>query len=79
MKDQPSDAAPLEAPLGHLEESLIEEFLRARGHARATLHALPEDMRLALLRDASVYASAKLSEVESRAHLIHDLHDGSTE
>jgi hypothetical protein len=29
------------------------------------------------MREASIYASAKLSEVEARAHYVHDIHDAT--
>ena len=57
-----------------LEEALIEAFLKARGHDRHSVQALPEDQARQLLKDASVYASSKLSEVEARAHYVHELH-----
>jgi hypothetical protein len=64
-----------ETPLGQLERSLIDEYLRARGHDPHALSALPAPEREALLKDASVYASSKLCEVESRSHFVHELHD----
>jgi hypothetical protein len=64
------------APYGELERSLIDQYLRARGHDPAHLDALPEPVRDALLKEASTYASAKLTEVESRSHLIDAMHDG---
>ena len=73
-----SDIPPLEAPLRTLERSFIEEFVRARGYDPIKLDDLPEPERHALLSEASVYASAKLAEVESRAHYVHDIHDGRT-
>jgi len=57
-----------------LEEALMEEFLKARGHDRNSVQALPADQARQLLTDASVYASSKLSEVEARAHYVHELH-----
>ena len=57
----------VDAPLGRIEQSLIEEFLRSRGHDQHTVKALPEAERHALLAEASVYASSKLTEVESRS------------
>jgi hypothetical protein len=61
-------------PTEPLEEAFIDEFLRARGHDRHSVHTLPEDQARQLLTDASVYASSKLSAVEARAHYVHDLH-----
>jgi hypothetical protein len=74
MQNQPPRERALEDPMQQLEIALIDEYLRARGYDRHSVHALPEDQAKHLLSDASVYASAKLSEVESRAHYVHDLH-----
>jgi hypothetical protein len=40
---------------------------------RYSLHALPEATQHTLMREASLYASSRLTEVESRAHYIDDL------
>ena len=72
QRDQPA----AEAPLGQLERSLIEAFVRGRGYDPDDLTALAEADRHALLTSASVYASSKLSEVESRARFVHEIHDG---
>jgi hypothetical protein len=69
---------PNVAPLGQIEQSLIDEFLRSRGHDRRTVEALPEGERYALLADASVYASSKLTEVESRSHYLDELREHGT-
>jgi hypothetical protein len=66
----------IDTPLSQLERSLIETFVRGRGYAPDDLTALAEADRHALLKDASVYASSKLSEVESRARFVHEIHDG---
>ena len=66
---------PAEAPLGQLERALIDQFLRQRGYDPDALAALSEEDRHALLAQASVYASSRLTEVESRAHFIHEIHD----
>jgi hypothetical protein len=65
---------PVEAPLARLEQSLIEEYVRMRGHDPERLADLPATERDALLKDASLYASGKLSEVETRSHYVHELH-----
>lgn len=67
----------LAAPLGQLERSLIDEFVRNRGHDPHKLADLPEHEREKLLVDASVYASGKLTEVEARSHFIDEIHDGT--
>jgi hypothetical protein len=35
---------------------------------------MPEAARHALLTEASTYASARLTEIESRSHFVHELH-----
>jgi hypothetical protein len=74
--DAEETATPLRAPLGELERSLIDEFVRARGHDPRKLGDLPESQRDELLKQASVHASARMAEVESRSHFVHDIHDG---
>jgi hypothetical protein len=69
--------SPLQAPLGQLELALIDEFVRGRGYDPAHLSDLPEEERDTLLREASVYASGRLTEVESRSHFIHEVYDGA--
>lgn len=76
MSPERVDRPPLEAPLGQLERALIDEFLRVRGYDPDRLSDLPEPERERLLKEASVYASARLTEVEARSRFLHDLHDG---
>ena len=66
---------PAEAPLARLEQSLIDEYVRLHGHDPAKLADMLAADRDALLRGASLYASGKLSEVETRSHYLHELHD----
>ena len=68
---------PHEDPHAQLERALIEEFLNDRGYHLNTLHELPLEQSNALMKEASAYASGRLSEVETRAHLVGDLHDAS--
>ena len=72
LSDKPGDH-----PLAQLERAFIAEFLQARGYTLSTLHELPEDQANALLKEASLYASRKLTEVESRAHFVDDMHHGA--
>jgi hypothetical protein len=71
-----SEISRVEAPLGELERALIDEFVRAQGYDPLKLSDLPEEERKRLLKDASVYASGKLMEVEARSHFLDELHDG---
>ena len=68
---------PLEPPLGQLERALIDEFLRVRGYDPQRLSALPQDARTELLKQAALYASTRLTEVESRSHFVHEMHEGA--
>ena len=75
MKAEQTAATPLRAPLAQLERALIDEFLIARGHDPLTLDALPEHEREALLKVASLHASARLAEIEVRSHFVEGIHD----
>ncbi len=75
MSHDPSDTPPIEPLFGTLERSLIDEFVRAAGHDPHRLAELPEADRAKLLTEASIYASSKLTEVESRSQFVHDLHE----
>lgn len=74
-----ADLPPRADQTARLEEAFIAEFFERRGLTPAILHALPEADALIVRREASAYASAKLAEVESRAHYVHDIHDAHRE
>ena len=69
-----SDVPRTADQIAQLEEAFITEFLERRGLTRSTLHDLPKAEVHALMKEASAYASARLSEVEARAHYVHELH-----
>ena len=77
MTHDPHDTQPMQAPLSVLERSLIDEYLRLQGHDPAHLEHLPAEQRDTLLRNASLHASDRLAEIESRAHYVDDLHVGA--
>jgi hypothetical protein len=64
----------LQPALGNLERSLIDEFLHLRGLNREALAELSDTERHDLLAEASTYASARLTEIESRSHYVRELH-----
>jgi hypothetical protein len=68
------DTFVIQAPLAQLERTQIEEFLLLRGHDFSTVASLPEAERHALLKDASLHASARLAEIEARSHYVHEIH-----
>lgn len=65
---------PLEDPLAKLEKSFIEAFLATKGYSIKDLESLPKQTSKKLMTEASMYASNKLAEVETRSRLVHDLH-----
>ena len=71
------ESAHLGPPLGQLENSLIDEYLRMHGIDPAGLSALATDKREALMKAASLYASGKLTEVEARSHYFDESHTTS--
>ena len=68
-----AEVHPMEDPGGRLELALIEEFLLGQGYAPRELQALPDDQRRHLLEAASICASGKLAEIQSRAHYVHEM------
>ena len=77
MTTDPTGDVPLDIPFARLERTLIDEYVRAQGYDPQHLSALPQAQRDALLAAASVYASAKLTEVESRSRYVREMHDGA--
>ena len=61
-----------------LERSLIEAYLKGKGFSLEDLKRLPEAEAKQLMKEASVYASGKLAELEERAHFLQELHDAYT-
>jgi hypothetical protein len=74
MATDDADAMRFHDRDAQLERALMTDFLARKGHTFESVHALPADQATALLKEASAYASGRLTEVESRAHLQHDLH-----
>ena len=57
-----------------LERALITEYLRGRGQDPDALHGRDDVEAHRLLREAATYAAGRLTEVEARAHYVHDIH-----
>jgi hypothetical protein len=60
-------------PQSALERSLILEYLRSKGYEYEDVKKLPKESAKALMREACMYASLKLAEVESRAHFRQEI------
>jgi hypothetical protein len=61
-------------PQSALERKFLEEYLERKGQSLSTISALPEEEAKALMKEACSYASLKLAEIESRAHLRASIH-----
>ena len=60
-------------PYAMLERALIDEYLAKRGYTLRSVDRLPSADREALLRGAAAFATLKLAEIESRAHLVNEI------
>jgi hypothetical protein len=69
-----ADEIPRVDQTADLERKLIAEFLEQRGLTMHTLQALTEAEQHKIMREASLYASMRLSEVEARWRYVDDLH-----
>jgi hypothetical protein len=70
------DVPPLEEPLAELERRLIDEYVRNLGLEPEVVRNRTDESAKQILTDAAQHAALKLTEVESRAHYVRDLHDG---
>ncbi len=67
----------MEEPHAALEKVYIEEYLHSKGHTMQSWRELSEEEARQLMREASMYASTKLAEVETKTHLVQELHGTS--
>lgn len=65
---------PPDVPRARYEMSLIETHLARKGYHLKDLHALPNEIAKALMREASFLVSMKLAEIETRSRLVNHLH-----
>ena len=61
-----------------LERCFIDEYLKNKGHTRDSLKILPDEVARQIMKEASTYASGKLSEIEIRARFTRDLHSAGS-
>jgi hypothetical protein len=76
MASFPTDTPSVGDPFARLESGLINDYLKSLGHDPEALRARTDAEARRLLAQASTYAAARLTEVESRAHYVHDIHSG---
>lgn len=67
------DENVLEGPQSALERRLIREYLRGKGYRLEDLRRLPKEEAKQLMRQACMYASLKLAEIESKAQFREDI------
>jgi len=73
MTTSNTDRPPLEDPLAVLERELITTYVTAAGQDLEHLLAQDDDQARSLLAAASMYATARLAEVETRLHYLRSL------
>lgn len=59
-----------------LERALIDEYLTGAGLTRESLLALPPDAQQAVMRSAAAFATLRLTEINARAHYVHEISGG---
>jgi hypothetical protein len=70
------DVPPLYQPQAQLERHPMDDYLLALGHDPDGVRTRSGPAAPKVLTEAAQYAAFKLTEVESRAHFVPDLHDG---
>jgi hypothetical protein len=63
-----------DGPQSSMEKALLSEYLQTKGYRLADLDRLPEVQAKELMREACQYASLRLAQVESTAHLREKIH-----
>lgn len=74
MVTDPKEWPPLEDPMAELERQLIHAYLAGAGHDFHDLVTRTDDEAMRILREASQYASTRLTEIEARLHYLRKIH-----
>lgn len=64
-------------PQEELARHFLESYLHEKGHTWESLRTLPAAEARQIFVDASTYTALKLAEIEDKAHLAHELHQGA--
>jgi hypothetical protein len=64
---------PMHDPLAELERELVTAFVKGAGHDLQDLLSRGDPEARGILKEASLYASTRLSEVEGRLHYLRSL------
>jgi hypothetical protein len=62
-----------EGPESTLERQLVENYLKDKGYSLDSLHQLPPEKAKELMKEACLYASLKLAELESKAKFREEI------
>ena len=73
MKTLETNNRPIEEPLAKLERELMTAYVAGAGQDFDALLDRSDDEARLLLAEASLYASGRLTEVESRQHYLRRL------
>ncbi|HZJ32683.1 MAG TPA: hypothetical protein VFD21_14000 [Vicinamibacterales bacterium] len=73
MAANPDPVNPTEEPLAQLERELMTAYIAGAGENIELLVLRTDEQARRLLADASLYASTRLTEVESRSHYLKSL------
>ena len=68
-------SAPENEARALLEKGIIDEYLKNKGYDRESLKQLPKDNARQIMTEASIYASGKLAEIETKARYQKNLKD----
>ena len=76
MSEKPMDVDECmsEGPQSALEKKFVEDFLQSKGFTRQGLHNLPEEQVKQLMKEACMYASLKLAEVQAKSQFRDEIH-----
>lgn len=74
MSAEPVDTPRMTDPFATLERALVDEYLASRGHDPAAVRTRTDEAAKDLLRAAMQHAALRLTEVECRAHYVHEMH-----
>jgi len=79
MPDKPMDVDNClsEGLQSALEKKFVEEYWQSKGYSWEDLQNLPQDLVKQLMKEACMYASLKLAEVEAKSQFRHEIRTSS--
>ncbi len=76
MSEKPIDVDECmsEGPQSALEKKFVEDYLQSKGYSRKDLPELSEELVKQLMKEACMYASLKLAEVQAKSQFRDEIH-----